>query len=140
MADLRARILAEEENITATLYHIDLVLARDDYDAIATAALASFLHNVYNGIENILKQILKQDGGSVSGTPEWHKQLLLESVNHHSISNDTAECLFEYLAFRHFFVHGYSFPLDPVKVAALAKTIRPVWAIFREEIGRKISL
>ena len=59
MVDFARTIEAEKENVEKALDNITLVMERQDKSIIELAAIATFLHNVYNGIENILKQILK---------------------------------------------------------------------------------
>lgn len=60
MDDLSKRILAEKENVEKALANLDKALKRKKKSVIELAAIGTFLHNVYNGIENILKQILKE--------------------------------------------------------------------------------
>jgi uncharacterized protein YutE (UPF0331/DUF86 family) len=101
MVDLPKRIEAEKENIEAALANLKLVCSRKDRDVVALAAMATFLHNIYNGIENILKQILKSKGITVPKTDTWHKDLLDISVSKGIISERLSEQLYEYLSFRH---------------------------------------
>ena len=58
MDELTEQILAEKENVDIALQNLKTALARNEKTVIELAAIATFLHNIYNGIENILKQIL----------------------------------------------------------------------------------
>ena len=41
-------------------------------DNVETAALGLFLHSFYNGIENILKFIVKEEHGKLPSGIKWH--------------------------------------------------------------------
>ncbi len=94
------------------------------------AAIATFLHNIYNGIENILKQVLKEDGVEVTPSQTWHKDLLESAVRRDVVPQALADRLYQYLTFRHFFVHSYGFMLDEAQLLPLAEAIREVWEQF----------
>jgi uncharacterized protein YutE (UPF0331/DUF86 family) len=87
-------------------------MARTEKTVIELAAIATFLHNIYNGIENILKQILISRGINVPKSDKWHKDLLNRSLSSGIISEELTNKLYKYLTFRHFFVHAYGFMLD----------------------------
>jgi hypothetical protein len=59
MANLSKQILAEKENVEKALTNLKEAMAREEKSVVELAAIGTFLHNIYNGIENILKQILK---------------------------------------------------------------------------------
>ena len=86
-------------------------------DLVEITAIASVLHSFYNGLENIFEIIAKRiDNGIIQGE-QWHKRLLSEMVSKNDkrsvvISNDLKDKLIEYMGFRHFFRHSYSFFLD----------------------------
>lgn len=134
MASLRAKVAAEEENITQTINDLQLALSRPERTVVERAALATFLHNVYSGIENILKQLLKAKGTAIPNTPSWHKDLLNLTVSEKIISQNLAADIFPYLTFRHLFVHVYGFMLDDGEIIKLAARIPTVYASFVIEI------
>ena len=76
MDELHKRILAEKENVEIALGNLIDAMARNENTVIELAAIATFLHNIYNGIENILKQILKAKGIDIPESAAWHKELL----------------------------------------------------------------
>jgi len=133
MADLREKIFAEEQNISRTINGLQVALARPERTVVERAALATFLHNVYSGIENILKQLLKATGTAIPNTPSWHKDLLNLTVSEKLISQNLANEIFPYLTFRHLFVHVYGFMLNDEEIVKLATKIPAVYANFVAE-------
>jgi hypothetical protein len=81
------------------------------YSTAELAAIATFLHNFYNGMENVLKRVMIQKRLEVKDTSTWHKDLLKMAADDGIISADLYNALSNYLSFRHFFVHAYSFTL-----------------------------
>ena len=59
MDNLLQEIAAEKENIERTLKALDDTLQRPSREFVELAAIATCLHNAYNGIENLLKRTLK---------------------------------------------------------------------------------
>lgn len=75
-----------EQKVAAKLENIDnvLLLIPDDIHALSTLELAgrgAVLHSIYNGIENILKQILKEQKFEIPTGTFWHRDLLDMSVH-----------------------------------------------------------
>lgn len=134
MASLPEQIEIEKESITSTLNYLSIVLTKEDKTVIELAAIATFIQNVYSGIENILKRILKHKKINISFDDSWHKNILSLAAKHKIISKDVFERLDEYRAFRHFFVHSYSFTLNENKLLPLANNLKEVWFSFEMEI------
>ncbi|MCB0190863.1 MAG: hypothetical protein KDJ65_02865 [Anaerolineae bacterium] len=135
MDKLIREIAAEKEHIEKTVLALSKAMSRPEKTIIESAAIATFLHNVYSGIENILKRILKFKGDTIVSSPSSHKDLLDHSVAAGVISQSLSEELDEYRGFRHFFVHAYGFMLDMEQLTPLAENLPAIWAQFETEIG-----
>lgn len=122
-----------------TLNNLKEALARTNKSVIELSAIAAFLHNIYNGIENILKQTLKVRSIKIPKTETWHKDLLNTSVSNGIISEKIADELYEYLTFRHFFIHAYGFMLDEKQLEGLANDILNIWSRFLSEIKNSLN-
>ncbi len=136
MDELNKKILAEKENVEIALGNLKYTMARNEKTVIELAAIGTFLHNIYNGIENILKQILKAKGVDISESATWHKKLLTLSASEGIISDKLTDQLYEYLTFRHFFVHAYGFMLDEAHLEVLANNIPEIWLRFTKELEK----
>ena len=134
MDDLHRRILAEKENVEIALSNLNETMARNPKTVIELAAIGTFLHNIYNGIENILKQTLKSRNIEIPKSGSWHKDLLDISVSQGIISELLSDQLYEYLTFRHFFIHAYGFQLEESHLEVLAKNIPDIWLKYLQEI------
>lgn len=130
MIELTRKVEAEKENVERALDNLKETMERRERSVVELAAIATFLHNVYNGIENILKQVLKADGVEIPKSDTWHKDLLNLSVSSGIIPEKLSGELYEYLTFRHFFVHAYGFMLDEIRLEDLANNILNVWRQF----------
>jgi len=134
MDELTEQILAEKENVDIALNNLKTAMARKKKTVIELAAIATFLHNIYNGIENILKQILISRDIMVPKSDKWHKDLLNKSLSSGIISEELSNKLYKYLTFRHFFVHAYGFMLDEKELEGLSDNIPQIWQEFLKEI------
>ncbi|MFA4935983.1 MAG: hypothetical protein WC568_09120 [Candidatus Methanoperedens sp.] len=134
MGELPEQILAEKENVEIALNNLKTAMARREKTIIELAASATFLHNIYNGIENILKQILLLRDIEVPKSGTWHKDLLNRSLSAGIISEELSHKLYKYLTFRHFFVHAYGFMLDEKQLEGLSNNIPEIWQQFLSEI------
>ncbi|MHC4168431.1 MAG: ribonuclease toxin HepT-like protein [Planctomycetota bacterium] len=130
MVDLPRRIAAEKQNVRRALDNLRDAMERDARSTVELAAIATFLHNVYNGIENILKQILKAKGAEIPRSETSHKDLLSLALSSDIITEKLSDRLYEYLTFRHFFVHAYGFMLEEKHLDDLANGITDVWLEF----------
>lgn len=139
MGNLSKQILAEKENVEKALSNLKEAMAREEKSVIELAAMGTFLHNIYNGIENILKQILKAKDVEMPKSDTWHKDLLNLSVSLGIISEGLSDKFYEYLTFRHFFVHAYGFSLEESPLEDLANNIPEIWAQFLLEIEKLLG-
>lgn len=139
MAKVRERIEAEFENIDRVVAEIPGGSLLPTLSSLELAGVATHIHNFYNGIENVLKQIVIASGKKLPEGPSWHQDLLTKAVSNNIISDSTAKELKRYLAFRHFFSHAYSFDLDIERIIPLVEGIQKVMSSFRRDINRAID-
>ncbi len=127
---------AEFENIDTVVSDLFSVIKDDDseYSTPELAAIATFIHNVYNGLENILKRVLLSWKIEIKNTPTWHKDMLKASFEKKIIDDDLYNALSEYLAFRHFFVHAYSFNLNWESLRPLVNNLNNTLKMFKSSI------
>ena len=85
-------------------------------------------------MENLIKRTLKFKGISIPSSESWHKDLLDLSVKNEIITLELSNRLNEYLAFRHFFIHGYGINLDKEKLMPLAESLPNLWKDFDSEM------
>jgi hypothetical protein len=132
---------AEFENIDSVLSELTLVVKpkKQKYSIADLAAIATFIHNCYNGIENILKRILVYLNIDTKETHTWHKDLLKTSFDKKIVSENLYNALSNYLSFRHFFVHAYSFTLRWEELKPLANSLKDTVEEFRTAIHDYIS-
>ena len=121
---------AEFENINAVTSELFSIIKTEktEYSIAELAAIGTFIHNCYNGIENILKRVLLAGKIKVKDTPTWHKDLLKTSLDMGVISYELYVSLSDYLSFRHFFIHAYGFSLRWEELKPLVVT-RELWTL-----------
>ncbi len=134
MDELLREIAAEKEYIDQTFTALEEALNRQEKTIVELAAIATFLHNFYNGTENLLKRVLKFKKVPIPDSASSHKDLLDLAANQNIISLNLSKALDEYRAFRHFFVHGYSVRLNETKLRPLAEHLPNVWKQFESEL------
>lgn len=111
---------------------------------IEVTALATVLHSFYNGIEKIFVIIGKEIDGKIPSGIKWHRDLLIQ-MNYSNarrewrLSNERMLSLNEYLGFRHFFRHVYSFQLSWDKLEGLSRNMISVWDQIKSELTKLIK-
>lgn len=132
---------AEFENIDSVLSELALVIKpkKQKYSVADLAAAATFIHNFYNGIENILKRVLVYLNVDTKETPTWHKDLLKTSLDKKIISDKLYDALLNYLSFRHFFVHAYSLTLRWEELKPLVNSLESTLREFKTAIHDYIN-
>ncbi len=139
MAKVRELVEAELENIRQVVAELTSADSIPNLSSLELTGVAALIHNFYNGIENILKQMVVHLGVELPHNSSWHRDLVNLGVSNGIISESTAEDLRRYLAFRHFFSHSYSFDLDKARIIPLVKGIEGTFASFTDEINRALK-
>lgn len=132
---------AEFENIDIVVANLSSVVKRkrNGYSIVELAAMATFIHNFYNGVENVLKRVLSVRQIEVKDSPTWHKELLKKSVDLSIIAPSLYESLSNYLSFRHFFIHSYSFTLRWQDLKPLVNGLYDILEVFKSAINNYIN-
>lgn len=132
------RVDAELENIdrTVSIFPAESELRDGNLTPLELAGVGAVLHDFYNGLENVLKQVIRDRGGAVPDGDAWHRELLGLAVELEIVSEKVADQLKSYLAFRHFFVHGYSLELDLERLRPLIEEARTVLNAFCSDIRK----
>jgi hypothetical protein len=138
MPDYRLRIEAEYEAIENTLSALPN-RPLSTLSQLEIAGVAALLHNFYNGIENILKQVFLKKTFPIPQGESWHRDLLLSAAEKNIISNLLLNNLKRYLAFRHYFSHAYALELFPKRIEPLVKDAVALFNEFKQQIDSIIS-
>jgi hypothetical protein len=90
------------------------------------------LHSFYNGLENIFLSIAKGIDQKVPTGAQWHRDLLNQMAEATSgrgpvLTIETTHRLANYLAFRYFYQHSYSFLLSWEEMQKLVTELAEVW-------------
>jgi uncharacterized protein YutE (UPF0331/DUF86 family) len=139
MVSLREKVDVELENVSTVLDELEKIKDEPSKTIVELAGIGTFLHNFYTGIENILKQILHDEDIPMPASDSWHRDLLILASEEKIITETTRARLAKYLAFRHFFVHAYSFLLDERELKLLIDDVFDTHSTFKEEINAFIS-
>jgi uncharacterized protein YutE (UPF0331/DUF86 family) len=134
MVDAREKIDAELENIERVLAELPGLDSLNKLSSLEMAGVAALIHNFYNGVENVFKQLVISKGLSIPQGPSWHIDLVEICIANQIISQTTADMLKKYLSFRHFFSHAYSFDVDEERITPLLERIKDVHKAFLQDI------
>lgn len=128
------KIDAEIENVERVIVVLNKYKGRKKLSELELAGIATYIHNFYNGTENILKHILLNKKIKIEDSPSWHRELLIQSLKNKIINDKLNDSLLKFLSFRHFFIHSYSFILDPKELRSLLDIIFDTWNEFKIQI------
>lgn len=134
MGSFSEKIQAELENIDEIFTEIPHYSQLPNLSVLELAGLAALVQNFYNGIENIIKQIFLTKNIPVPKGESWHRDLLNDARENGLISEECKGYLSAYLAFRHFFNHGYALDLEFEKMEPLVENMQDVYSFFKNEI------
>ncbi len=128
---LAARIRTElgdiEQVVARTQHLLEKAQQRDDDDYLDGVALN--LHGFYAGAEHLFEEIAREIDGSIPGSADWHRALLIQMSSAITerrpaiIGRDTRHCLDTYRGFRHVVRNIYTFNLDPGRLQELANAL-----------------
>jgi len=109
-------------------------------DLVQMTAVASVLHSFYTGVENILLPVAKTVDKRIPSGRQWHRDLLQqmsEACPNRGpvISAQLARKLVDYLGFRHFYRHSYSFFIDWAELKRLVAALPETWTQAKEEFA-----
>jgi hypothetical protein len=110
---------------------LDLCKNREP-DYVEKSGAALILHSFYNRIENIISLIVKSKDLKLANDNKWHKELLnwtFEKTENRSeiFNGHLKEPLNNYLKFRHFVRHSYSFQLEWEEMKPLLFGMNILW-------------
>jgi len=117
---------------------------RTEPNVVEMAAIATVLHSFYNGLENIFLRIAKGIDHELPSGEGSHRALLNQMVKDGErrntvITTDLAEQLREYLGFRHFLRHSYSFLLQWEKLEELLTPLPSLWNRIKKELDEFVK-
>ncbi|MBI5057245.1 MAG: hypothetical protein HZB61_11595 [Nitrospirae bacterium] len=112
---------------------------KSGYTFSEQAAIATFIVNIYSGIEKVLKQMLLFDKLDVQDSPEWHEKVLRKSSEIGILPPDLFQILTGYLSFRNYFIYNYVFTIKWENMKALSDATKDVAARVRSEVNEYIQ-
>ena len=109
-------------------------------DFVEKCGIALILHSFYNGIENILLLIIKNKDVVLPNGIKWHKELFAKAFkkteNRSQIFREELKVgLNDYLQFRHFVRHSYSFQLKWEKMKNMFFDMNTIWKNIKMDIN-----
>jgi hypothetical protein len=113
-------------------------------DLVELTATASVLHSFYTAVENVLLAVARQIDGQVPEGARSHRDLLVQMADSTIerpavLSEKIAHRLGQYMAFRHFYRHAYSFYLEWDEMADLVSYLDDVWSQTKLELEQFLN-
>ncbi|MCP4659647.1 MAG: hypothetical protein GY856_29950 [bacterium] len=136
------KIALEIEQIDRHLGAYDELLTkvlRERPNLVEMTALAAILQSFYTGIERIFTHIAEGIDGELPVGERWHRNLLdrmgIATLRREAVlSAALFEKFDEYLDFRHFYRHAYSYVLEWEKLEELVVPLLEVWDQTKREL------
>ncbi len=135
MPDYRLRVEVEYEAIRNLLSALP-TCSLSTLSALELAGAGALVYNFYNGVENVLKQVFQMKALAVPQGQSWHRDLLVTAGEKGILSDSLLNSLKRYLAFRHFFGHGYALNLFPERMQPLLDDAQSVFDQFKADIEK----
>lgn len=111
----------------------------DEINNYDKAAIALLISQFYNGIENLLKQILKFNNIRIANSEDYHVKIIetfRNDKNLPQIFTDSNINGFTILRrFRHYVFHGYSFKLEWDKLLLAIETLPDIFNDFVQKVN-----
>jgi len=136
VAVLQTRIEKELRQIKKVVEQVEKNLAglsQKNPEDIVVVGFAGYVHNFYNGLENVFDLIAEYIDNFKPHDKAWHKELLkqmaleIQGVRPAVLTAELASVLEDYLEFRHLFRHTYSFDLDWDELKPKAEKLKPTF-------------
>jgi hypothetical protein len=140
---LKEELQHELEKLEQTVQEISALhrdLDGEDPRIRERAAAAKFMEDVYMGIENVLKRIVKFRGEELPSGERWHVELFekfcapARSPFPEFFDGRWIERTDSFRRFRHITHHGYARDLEWERMRAGLEEARPVFDHFREQV------
>ena len=138
MSELRERVQIEFANLERILGEFPKIEVLPTLSTLEIAGVAALLHNFYNGVEKVLKQIVQARGLEIPPSDSWHRDLVNLASSEQIVCEATAAGLRQYLAFRHFFTHGYAVDLELERMQPLIEGVKDIYGRFRHDIEKSV--
>ncbi|WP_347814874.1 hypothetical protein [Aureimonas sp. SK2] len=128
----------ELRNLTKHAFDRRLAIMSDDWEATTAASLG--VHNIYNGIEDILKAVAKDVDGSVPTGGSEHQDILdqmaapIPGLRPALLSADLYRNLTELKGFRHLVRHRYGIEMSGAKVLENVERMQRAFPSFVEAL------
>lgn len=106
MAGLREHVEAELVEIAGTLAMLPKGRSCSSFSSLELAGVAAVLQGFYNGIENILRSIIRAQCRQLPEGPTSHRELLNMAEASGLLAADMVRKLGPYMQFRHFMRHS----------------------------------
>jgi uncharacterized protein YutE (UPF0331/DUF86 family) len=133
------------KKLTESIYAVQIEIENHpDLANIFYESMALKLHNFYTGCERIFQIIASELNGGLPSSYDWHRRLLQRMAATQDerpalITEETAQKLQEYLAFRHIVRNIYGFELEPQRMQHLVEKSSSVWQNFDSEASQFID-
>ena len=115
----------ELEDINRELELIKILLKkhrRKPLDDIEIRAAALSLSTIYNGIETVMTFALKDRGKILPAGGRYHSQILELAERQGIIDKEIRAVLKNFMGFRHFIRHAYSFEIDASEILEILES------------------